>query len=399
MVPRRLLSLLRVVGIFLTGSAALLGPVAAAPSQEDPTGDYRLIETKLGRRWMHPEAVEALAKAMHAEGHCGGFLDVTGRDLPSKKTSRAPGAEHTAKLLCFGAECSAPQPTQAKVLSKLLPKLRAQNIVRTVQVLSGMHDRYYNNASGAEAARYIHDAFVELGRGNPKVSVQYFNHEFKQPSVIARIAGSGPHAKEKIILGAHEDSINWQNGRSAARSLAPGADDNASGIAVLLEVFAALAQSDYAPQRTLEFMAYAGEEMGLLGSQDIAAAYAQQKEPVVAVLQMDMVMYPSTQHTIHFVIDNVDAGLTRFAHKLVKKYLKSQSAETRCGYACSDHASWDRMGFATVFPFEASFEAMNPNIHSAEDTFDQGLDGDYALEFAKLNTAFAVEMAALGSAH
>ena len=130
-----------------------------------------------------------------------------------------------------------------------------------------------------------------------------------------------------------------------------------------------------------------------------ATAYAQQSEPVVAVLQMDMVMYPSTQHTIHFVLDNVDAGLTRFAHKLVKKYLKSHSAETRCGYACSDHASWDRMGFATVFPFEASFESMNPNIHSAEDTFDQGLDGDYALEFAKLNTAFAVEMAALGSAH
>ena len=79
-----------------------------------------------------------------------------------------------------------------------------------------------------------------------------------QPSVIARIRGNGANANELVILGAHEDSINGgANGRS------PGADDDASGSATVLEVFRVLVQNGFRPRRTVEFHAYSGTPLFL----------------------------------------------------------------------------------------------------------------------------------------
>ena len=120
-----------------------------------------------------------------------------------------------------------------------------------------------------------------------KVRTDVFN-------VIGVIDGEGPLANETVIVGAHYDHV----GRGGQNSLAPGsteihngADDNASGTVTLLELarrFGVLAQSKK-PARRLVFIAFTGEELGLLGS----ARYT--KEPVfplestVAMLNMDMV--------------------------------------------------------------------------------------------------------------
>jgi leucyl aminopeptidase len=65
-------------------------------------------------------------------------------------------------------------------------------------------------------------------------------------------------------------------------------DDDASGLACVLEIFRVLMESSYRPKRTVQFMAYAAEEAGLLGSKDIARAYHRQGVNVVAMLQMEM---------------------------------------------------------------------------------------------------------------
>lgn len=77
-------------------------------------------------------------------------------------------------------------------------------------------------------------------------------------NVVGLIPGTGPDA---IIIGAHRDHF----GRPAGL-LFPGADDNASGTAVMLEVARALAKSDLRPQRTILFVSFSGEENNLLGS-------------------------------------------------------------------------------------------------------------------------------------
>ncbi len=113
-------------------------------------------------------------------------------------------------------------------------------------------------------------------------------------NVIGVIDGEGPLAGETVVVGAHYDHV----GRGGQNSLAPGsseihngADDNASGTVTLLELARRFGQKAKTakPARRLVFIAFTGEELGLLGS----ARYC--KEPVfpldstVAMLNMDMV--------------------------------------------------------------------------------------------------------------
>src|SRR5690606_16105710 len=98
----------------------------------------------------------------------------------------------------------------------------------------------------------------------------------QQSSVVLTIQGQ-TLPDEIAVLGAHLDSIcsrsgttngqaNCDTGVTTAQRRAPGADDDASGIAVLTEVLRVVLDNGYRPQRTVKFMGYAAEEVGLVGS-------------------------------------------------------------------------------------------------------------------------------------
>ncbi len=109
-------------------------------------------------------------------------------------------------------------------------------------------------------------------------------------NVLAVLEGEGPQADETIVIGAHYDHL----GRGGANSASPGsqeihngADDNASGTAALLEVARRLAGKKL-PRRVV-FIAFTGEEQGLLGSAEYVKHPAFPLEKTVAMLNMDMV--------------------------------------------------------------------------------------------------------------
>ena len=118
-----------------------------------------------------------------------------------------------------------------------------------------------------QASQWIRDYWRELAKKRSDVTVELFNHsQWKQPSVIMTIRGS-KLPQEVVVLGGHLDSIAGFWGRANAR--APGADDNASGIATISEVIRLLVDGNYVPERTIKFMGYAAEEVGLRGSKEI----------------------------------------------------------------------------------------------------------------------------------
>jgi Zn-dependent M28 family amino/carboxypeptidase len=80
-------------------------------------------------------------------------------------------------------------------------------------------------------------------------------------NVISMIRSYAPNNDEVVLLGAHRDHFGQQAGHLFA-----GADDNASGTAVLLEVARVLALAPAAPKRSVLFLSFSGEEQGLLGS-------------------------------------------------------------------------------------------------------------------------------------
>ena len=91
-------------------------------------------------------------------------------------------------------------------------------------------------------------------------TVEFFNHTWPQPSVIGRLEGVGENKDEIVIIGAHLDSVNWK-AENQDISRAPGACDDGSGTATVMEIFRVITESGLTFNRTLEFHHYAAEEV------------------------------------------------------------------------------------------------------------------------------------------
>jgi len=145
-----------------------------------------------------------------------------------------------------------------------------------------------------QAARAKNSSSVRPG---PQVSVtiatDVVRREVAANNVIGLLEGSDPALKsEAIILGAHYDHL----GRGGEGSLAPregdihhGADDNASGVAAVLELARMLTGQRPKPRRTIVFIAFSGEEEGLLGSNYYVNHPVVPLANTVAMINMDMI--------------------------------------------------------------------------------------------------------------
>jgi len=211
-----------------------------------------------------------------------------------------------------------------------------------------------------------------------------------QKTVHLRIEGA-KHPGEVVVLGGHLDSVNW--GYFGNKNNAPGADDNASGSAALLEALRILAEKGI-PDRSVEFFWYAAEEVGLYGSTEIANKYKADNKDVIAVLQLDMVLHPGTGETTISSVSDFTSGWLR--DRLVqwnKDYLNVNIIDDKCGYACSDHAPWYQQGYATLMPFESHTREMNHNIHSPQDVVNSASSFRHAAIFSKIAVIFAMTLA------
>ncbi len=132
----------------------------------------------------------------------------------------------------------------------------------------------------------------ELAGWSAEIETEVITKEAEVKNVLAVLEGEGPLADETIVVGAHYDHL----GMGGAGSLAPwtaaihnGADDNASGTATLLEVAHRLATSEKKPQRRIVFIAFTGEEKGLLGSAHYVREPRFPLEKTIAMFNLDMV--------------------------------------------------------------------------------------------------------------
>jgi leucyl aminopeptidase len=349
----------------------------------------RLIDRGDGSapKWMKLRDAFQFSKSAHESGRCAGFMDLTHQK--NTKTPISPLVES------FRLRLDRRPLTQKGYLDGALPELDMGRVNDTIKVMSQNRNRYYRSQFGVESAKWIASQFKELSANRSDVKIELFSHSFEQPSVIATIPGQGLHQNEIVVIGGHEDSIN-QSAWGSRDMVAPGADDNASGVASILEVFRVLIKTGFKPDRTLMFMTYAGEEVGLLGSQDIANRFKAQKKAVVAVMQLDMTGFPGAGDQVVFMTDHVSPELTRFTQGLMDAYVKVKWSTDKCGYACSDHASWTKSGFPSVMPFEATMSTDNKDIHTPRDLISK-LDFNHARAFVKLGLSFMAELSKEGA--
>lgn len=291
-------------------------------------------------------------------------------------------------------------PLLRKSIADDLYLIQAQEILEYTSWLSSFPNRRHNRPEKNDAIFEFASRLNAIIEGHSKISthekslplatIELIDHrQTEQKSIRVRIEGK-TRPNEIVILGGHIDSTV---GFFSAPGLAPGADDNASGsasLAVVLNTILPAAPFD----RTLEFWWYAGEEGGLIGSAEIAQSYRAQNKDVISVLQLDMVAYPGSGFgVIALINDFVSQRINQYLRELNELYIGAPITETRCGYACSDHASWFRQNYPTAMPAEARFNEINPNIHTRNDVVSAEMNFEHALKFAQLAFAYAVETA------
>lgn len=318
------------------------------------------------------------------------FMDITatGHTYPYIELSERSGVEYPSK------------PAYNTTVKKLAKELSKKQMRKHLETFTAFHTRYYKSSYGVESANWLYDQvkaeIEQAGADKYGATVQKFDHPWGQFSIIAQIPGK---SNNTIIQSAHQDSINLFLPSILA---APGADDDGSGTVTILEALRALLKSKDVvkgkSENTVEFHWYSAEEGGLLGSQAVFKHYAETGRVVKAMLQQDMTGYVSQTlaagepESVGVITDFVDPALTEFIKTIIDEYCDIPYVLTKCGYACSDHASASKYGYPSAFVIESDFKYSDKKIHTTEDKIEF-LSFDHMLQHAKMTLAFAYEMA------
>lgn len=207
-------------------------------------------------------------------------------------------------------------------------------------------------------------AFPDELRISLNVSIE--NTRATVNNVLAYLPGK---TDEYIIIGAHYDHLGRGNFDSLAPSqigqIHPGADDNASGTAGVLELARLLAPMKGQLQRGILFASFAGEELGLLGSAAWVKEPTMPLDKAVAMLNMDMIGRIKDDKVY---IGGVGTGST------FKPLLDADQAKSPLklefsagGYAASDHTSF----VAKKIPVLFFFSGLHSDYHKPSDTWDK----------------------------
>ena len=337
------------------------------------------------------EQMLKLGAAIHTElKRCGGFMfhasEAEGRRALTKQAPQAVAAFSRPAYVI---------DNQA-IVPPVLSLMQASNITTTILDMSNFANRYYTTTNGSDASNWLKTKWTSMAAGRSDIAVAQFAHSgYNQKSVILTITGTD-NPSEVVVLGGHLDSINLSGNGETSRS--PGADDDASGIASMTEALRAMIASNYKPRRTIKFIGYAAEEVGLRGSAAIAQNFKTNNINVVGVMQLDMTNYKGSPGDIYIYTDYTDSLQNDFLARLVAAYQPGITVGySKCGYACSDHASWQAQGYPSSFPFETIDGDDNPYIHTANDTYaNSGSQAAHALKYAKLAAAYAIELGSDG---
>ena len=368
-----------------TFQAALRDFSGRVMARRDAQGRQLVLAT------LREHQLEDLTRHVHeVERRCGGYFAFSSSEEAETFIASDTGLR--------GLQASLPAYTisQQRLVEPWLSQVSEPAIRATIHHLStAWPNRYYASSHGHAAPIWIRDHWLSLAAGRADVSAELFTacgNCGGQPSVILTIQGTDL-ADQIIVLGGHLDSISYAG--SGNNMDAPGADDDASGIATLTEVLRIAMAEGYRPRRTVMFMGYAAEEVGLRGSRAIAQRFAAEGRNVVGVLQMDMTNYraPGSTHDIRVMTDNSHPQLVQFLRGLFDAYLAPLGytrGETSCGYACSDHASWTAAGFPAAMYDEGP---IFPLLHTPDDTLERlGGTAEHATIIARLGLAFMGEL-------
>ncbi len=224
------------------------------------------------------------------------------------------------------------------------------------------------------------------------VTYQWFTFEGEKiANVIGVLPSANPDSQSKIVVGAHFDTV----------PNSPGADDNGSGTALLLEVARVLSQFQF--NCTIEFVAFNAEEDGLFGSKYYVQQASQADEDILLMINIDMILWDNPTSSpneklwiVYNGLDPYEEG-ERFADAALNisyTYTTAPIKKRSFGGGFSDHSSFWSVGLPALMITENQDDFPNPYYHTSNDSMSaEGYNFTLGAQAAQVVAATVAKLA------
>jgi hypothetical protein len=252
----------------------------------------------------------------------------------------------------------------------MLEDISPDSLQSYVTWLQGMGTRFALADNRKSVALRIRDRFRNMGYVSDIdsffMSRSFKNVQYNQWQYNATALLQGYEYPDSVcIIGAHYDDYN---GIDDPFMMAPGAHDNASGIAAALEVARVMKKNNFVPSRSIMFIAFAAEELGLYGSKDFAADPGIFRNKISFMLNNDMIAYEPDQNTGAWKVNIMDYAASRslknYADGLASRFTLLKTFTDNTHNNQSDSYSFFLNGYKSVFFYSAK---TDPYYHSSND--------------------------------
>jgi len=338
------------------------------------------------------EALRAAGRAVAVEPGSAVFWAETGSaaaavpdDLPRKALPRRsilPFMSRRPAVVRPAAPAAAPDPLVQTIVSLV----SGPNLSAGVQTLQDFQTRYASTVNCEAAGDSLFAAFTALGLDDVRFEPFTFL-TYSSRNVVAEITGE-TYPDDIVILCGHYDSISPVATR---QTLAPGADDNASGTAAVLEAARILAA--FPLDFTVRFLAFSAEEWGLFGSRAHAASARLAGERILGVINMDMIAYADAlPEDLQIIVDPASGWLADLYLDAAANYGPVGATKTvDASFVYSDHSPFWDVGYRALLAIEDN-PLHNPYYHQTSDTLDK-LDIDFFTSATRASLGLLSELA------
>ncbi|MBR4391155.1 MAG: M20/M25/M40 family metallo-hydrolase [Bacteroidales bacterium] len=280
----------------------------------------------------------------------------------------------------------------------LMDQVSVDSIQVTIEHLQSYHTRRWNSKMVYQVQDWLYNSYGKLGFDSVyfhDFPVLYQDNLYETSDNVIAFKRGLLYPDEYVVCGAHYDSYNKFDGDPELLR-APGADDNASGVAGVLEIARLLSHCTF--ERSVIFIDFAAEEIGLYGSAAYAHDCAEQLMDIVAYFNLDMIGYLEEGSDIHahLLYTGQDAPLASYVFDFSHVYYPDM--RIRQGWLSngdSDYSSFNRNGYPAIHIFEDTNHS-SPFIHTPDDILGISVNNmNQAKRFTEMNLGLVAILAGL----
>ena len=278
-------------------------------------------------------------------------------------------------------------------IREMLNQVNMDSLEATVQHLQDYGQRLWNSDNAFAASDWIAGRMQALGlevEQQPFYANTWLGSGQAAPNVIGIQRGT-LYPDTYVVCGSHFDSFSYQ---AMSGGAAPGADDNATGVASVLESARILTQYEF--EYSIVYCAYGCEEMGLYGSEAYASRCQQEGMDIIGYFNNDMNGYlnPGDQIHIDCIYPNsVEPIGTYYMNVGEVYYPELPIRHVNFNEGDSDHTSFNNHGYMGIYPFE-DYQNYSPYIHTPNDLIGTSVNSFVmSQQYCQMNIACLAEIA------